>query len=43
MNEEDMMTTMADEVAIMPEDEATVLDPLDQYLLKLIDQLESEA
>lgn len=37
MNEEDY------EVSIMPEDDAVALDPLDQYLLKLIDQLESEA
>jgi hypothetical protein len=32
-----------DEISIMPEDPAVELDPIDQYLLALIDQLESEA
>ncbi len=32
-----------DEISIMPEDSVVELDSIDQYLLALIEQLESEA
>lgn len=31
-----------EEIALMPEDGEEELDPIDQYLLSIIDQLESE-
>lgn len=38
MNEE----IIPEEVSIMPEEDVMELDPIDQYLLSLIEQLESE-
>jgi hypothetical protein len=31
-----------EDVSVMPEDDEIRLDPIDQYLLKLIEELESE-